>query len=399
MKMPRFPVYPVKILIAAGLPVVLAVAACLAAATAQNASGRSAEALAQVAFGRAQAAVRLERQALLTSHHLRGYALTGERHFLDEAKKELAEALTRMQEFKATASRTSQADGADGADVAEEAERLAWLVDAYKKAAEAVVGQNEAVAEARTAFEAAGNRLADLADAFAERKKAALVELAVKYPPGTLVRAVSDRIFYAQDMAGIARAVLAAEAEAGRARRPELLRTALDRLDGLDGRAAKLAPQAAQAAEADAKDAAELAAVAGEFGKAAGHLAKEWELLHASGRTLALAERDTLEAAAKAVESAAAAERTGMEAFTSELALQKSLVWSLLLLTVALGVAWVVLAVRFLGVPVARCAAFAFQLATGRVPRGLAVSGRDEVGILAESLREVSRRFGRSFAR
>jgi len=399
MKMPRFPVYPVKILIAAGLPVVLAVAACLAAATAQNASGRSAEALAQVAFGRAQAAVRLERQALLTSHHLRGYALTGERHFLDEAKKELAEALTRMQEFKATASRTSQADGADGADVAEEAERLAWLVDAYKKAAEAVVGQNEAVAEARTAFEAAGNRLADLADAFAERKKAALVELAVKYPPGTLVRAVSDRIFYAQDMAGIARAVLAAEAEAGRARRPELLRTALDRLDGLDGRAAKLAPQAAQAAEADAKDAAELAAVAGEFGKAAGHLAKEWELLHASGRTLALAERDTLEAAANAVESAAAAERTGMEAFTSELALQKSLVWSLLLLTVALGVAWVVLAVRFLGVPVARCAAFAFQLATGRVPRGLAVSGRDEVGILAESLREVSRRFGRSFAR
>jgi|GEM_PF-1181996 len=417
MKMPRFPVYPVKILIAAGLPVVLAVAACLAAATAQNASGRSAEALAQVAFGRAQAAVRLERQALLTSHHLRGYALTGERHFLDEAKKELAEALTRMQEFKATASRGSQtgqasqagqADGADGADgasgagradAAVEAERLAWLVDAYKKAAEAVVGQNEAVAEARTAFEAAGNRLADLADAFAERKKAALVELAVKYPPGTLVRAVSDRIFYAQDMAGIARAVLAAEAEAGRARRPELLRAALDRLDGLDGLAAKLAPQAAQAAEADAKDAAELAAVAGEFGKAAGHLAKEWELLHASGRTLALAERDALEAAAKAVESAAAAERTGMEAFTSELALQKSLVWSLLLLTVALGVTWVVLAVRFLGVPVARCAAFAFQLATGRVPRGLAVSGRDEVGILAESLREVSRRFGRSFAR
>lgn len=390
MKMPRFPVYPVKILVAAGLPVVLAVVACLAAATAQNASGRTAGALAQVAFGRAQAAVRLERQALLTAHHLRGYALTGERHFLDEAKKELAEALTRMQEFKATAGR------AGGADFAEEAERVAWLVDAYKKAAEAVVGQNEAVAEARTAFEAAGNRLADLAEAFAERKKAALVEIAVKYPPGTLVRAVSDRIFYAQDMAGIARAVLAAEAEAGRVRRPELLRAALDRLDGLDGLAAKLA---AQVAEADAKDAAELAAVAGEFGKAAGHLAREWELLHASGRTLALAERDALEAASRAVESAAVAERAGMEAFTSELAVQKSLVWSLVLLTVAFGVAWVVLAVRFLGVPVARCAAFAFQLAKGRVPRGLAVSGRDEVGILAESLREVSRRFGRSFAR
>ncbi|NDY56604.1 hypothetical protein G3N56_07590 [Desulfovibrio sulfodismutans] len=390
MKMPKIPVYSLKILFAVGLPTALAVIACLAAATAQNASGRSAEALAQVAFGRGEAATRLERQTLLTAHHLRGYALTGERHFLEEAKKELAVALTRMQELKASASR------AGGVEFAEEAERVAWLVDAYKKAAEAIVGQNEAVAEARNAFEAAGNRFADLAEAYAARKKAALVELAVKYPPGTLVRAVSDKIFHALDLAGIAREVLAAEAEAGRVRRPEILRAAMERLGGVDALVEGLRPQAS---EADIKDAMEIAAVAGEFDKAAGHLAKEWELLHASGRTLALAERDALEAASRAVESAAVVERKGMEAFASELTVQKSLLWTLLVLTLAFGVVWIVLAVRFLGIPVSRCAAFAFELATGRVPKGLSVSGRDEVGILAESLREVSRRFGRSFAR
>jgi len=390
MKMPKIPVYSLKILFAVGLPTALAVIACLAAATAQNASGRSAEALAQVAFGRREAATRLERQTLLTAHHLRGYALTGERHFLEEAKKELAVALTRMQELKASAGR------AGGAEFAEEAERVAWLVDAYKKAAEAIVGQNEAVAEARTAFEAAGNRFADLAEAYAARKKAALVELAVKYPPGTLVRAVSDKIFHAMDLAGIAREVLAAEAEAGRVRRPEILRAAMERLSGVDALVEGLRPQAS---EADIKDAVELAAVAGEFDKAAGHLAKEWELLHASGRTLALAERDALEAASRAVDSAGVVERKGMEAFASELTVQKSLLWTLLALTLAFGAVWIVLAVRFLGVPVSRCAAFAFELATGRVPKGLSVSGRDEVGILAESLREVSRRFGRSFAR
>jgi CHASE3 domain sensor protein len=388
--MPKIPVYPLKILVAVGLPAILAVAVCLAATTIQRSTGKAASALADAAFGRAEAAARLERQTLLTAHHLRGYALTGERHFLEEAKKELATALTRMQELKAAAIRTG--------DVAfvEEAERVSWLVESYKKAAEAIVGQNEVVAEARTAFEAAGDRFVDLADAFSARKKAALIELAVKYPPGTLVRAVSDRIFHAQNLALAAREVLAAEAQAGRARKPEMLRSSLARLDELDSHVNALH---AQASEEDAKAASELAATLDELRKAADRLAREWELLHASGRTLALAERDALGAASTAVENASVVEHKGMESFASELVLQKSLLWTLLAVTVSFAVVWIILAVRYLGIPVFRCAAFAQQLAGGRVPRGLAVSGRDEVGVLAESLRELSRRFGRSFAR
>jgi hypothetical protein len=390
MNMPKLPVYPLKILLAVGLPAALAVAVCLVAATIQNASGNVAAAVAEVAFGRGEAAARLERQTLLTAHHLRGYALTGETHFLDEAKAELATALTRMQELKTAAARAGEGP------FAEETERVAWLVEAYKKAAEAIVGQNEAVAEARTAFEAAGDRFAGLADAFAARKKAALIELAVKYPPGTLVRAVSDRIFHAQELALAAREVLAAEAQAGRARRPELLRSALSRLDDLDPHLDALRPQAS---DEDVKAAGEMVTALEELRKAADHLAREWELLHASGRTLALAERDALDAVSKAVESAAVVEHKGMETFASELFVQKSLLWTLLVITLCFTVVWVVLAVRYLGVPVSRCAAFAQRLAGGRVPRGLAVSGRDEVGVLAESLREISRRFGRSFAR
>ncbi|MDQ7832735.1 MAG: hypothetical protein RDU30_13450 [Desulfovibrionaceae bacterium] len=388
--MPRFPVYSLKILVAVALPTLLAVAACLAAATAQNASGKTAEALAGAAFGRGEVAARLERQTLLTAHHLRGYALTGERHFLEEAKRELALALTRMQELRTAASRAGEAA------FAEEAERVSWLVDAYKKAAEGIVGLDEAVADARAAMTAAGNRLVEMGDAFAAQKKAALVELAVKYPPGTQVRAVSDRIFHAQDLAGIGRELLASEAEAGRLRRPELLRAAMERLDGMAGHLDGLRPPAS---EAEARDIEELAAVAGEFAKAVGHLVREWELLHAAGRTLALAERDALDAVAKSVVSANAVERKGMEAFSSQLAMQKSLLWTLLGVTLAFGLVWIVLAVRFLGLPVSRCAAYAFALAKGRFPEGLSVSGRDEVGVLAEALREVSRRFGRSFAR
>lgn len=390
MKIPAIPVFPLKILVAAGLPACLAVAVCLVAASVQNDSGKAAKSLAEAAFGRGEAAVRLERQTLLTAHHLRGYALTGEAHFLDEAKKELATAVTRLQELKAAAARTGEVA------FVEEAERTAWLVEAYKKAAEAVVGQNEAVEEARTAFEAAGDHFVALAEAFAARKKAALIELAVKYPPGTLVRAVSDRIFHAQELAGAGREVMAAEAQAGRARKPEMFRSSLERLDGLD---AHLDAMRAMASEEDAKAVSEAATVLDELRKASDRLAREWELLHASGRTLALSERDALEAVSKAVENAEVVEHKGIEAFASELFVHRSLMWTLFTVTVCFAVAWVVVAVRFLGVPVRRCAAFAGQLAGGRAPGKLAVSGRDEVGVLAESLRELSRRFGRSFAR
>ena len=94
-----------------------------------------------------------------------------------------------------------------------------------------------------------------------------------------------------------------------------------------------------------------------------------------------------------------AEEKAGLDRLSAEYALSKGLVWGFLGMTLLFGAAWIVLAVRFLGIPVARCAAFAVALVRGRVPGGLSVTGRDEVGGLAEALREMSRRFGRTFAR
>ncbi len=390
MSMPRIPVFPLKVGLAVGLPVCVALLACFAAARALTSTHAQAGMVTEVVSRRAEVAVQLERRALLTAHHLRGYALTGERHFLDEAKKELALALERLQRLR-------EASGTSGQGAfAEEAERLAWLVEAYKQAAEVVVGQNEAVAESRTAFEAAGNRLVELAAAMASIKKAALNEIAVKYPPGELVRRIAQKIYHAQELAEVGRAVLLAEAEAGRARRPELLRAALDRFEILPQAVGGLRPQAT---EEDAKAIDDLASAGEEFRKAAEQLAAEWEVLHAAGRTLALAERDALAAVARASENAVAEEKAGLDRLSAEYALSRGLVWGFLGMTLLFGAAWVVLAVRFLGIPVTRCAAFAVSLVRGRVPGGLSVTGRDEVGGLAEALREMSRRFGRTFAR
>ncbi|QLA17886.1 hypothetical protein [Desulfolutivibrio sulfoxidireducens] len=390
MSMPRIPLFSIKIALAVGLPVLLAVLACFAAASVLTSTHDEAGMVAEVFSRRADAAARLERRTLMTAHHLRGYALTGERHFLEEAKKELAAALERLQRLK-------EASGAAGAGpFAEEVERVAWLVEAYKKSAESIVGQNEAVAEVRTAFEAAGNRLVELGDELAKAKKAALTELAVKYPQGEMVRKFAQRIYHAQDLAEAGRAVLLAEAEAGRARRPEMLRAALGRFDGMDQWIGGLR---SQASEDEIKKIDEIASTGEEFRKAAEDLVAQWDVLHAAGRTLALAERDALAAVSRAAENAAVEERIALERLSSTYAVSGALVWGFLGVTLLFGLAWLILAVRFLGIPVTRCAAFAVALVRGRVPGDLRVGGRDEVGRLAESLRELSRRFGRTFAR
>jgi CHASE3 domain sensor protein len=384
----RIPLFPVKVALAVGMPVLLAILACFAAANMLTSTHDEA-ARAAAGFSRRAAAVQLERRTLMTAHHLRGYALTGERQFLEEAKKELSAALERLQRLK-------EAAGAEAGGFAEEVERVAWLVEAYKKAAEAVVAQNEAVAEARTALQAAGNRLVELGEAMTRAKKNALTELAVKYPMGELVRKAAQRIYHAQDLAEVGRAVLLAEAEAGRARRSELLGAVLGRFDGMDQWIGGLRPQAS---EAEAKAIDELAAAGEECRKAAQILVAQWDVLHAAGRTLALAERDALAAVAKAAENAATEEQVGLARLSSAHAVSGAMLWGFLGVILLFGLVWLVLAVRFLGLPVSRCAAFAESLVRGRVPGKLAVGGGDEVGRLAESLREMSRRFGRTFAR
>ena len=63
------------------------------------------------------------------------------------------------------------------------------------------------------------------------------------------------------------------------------------------------------------------------------------------------------------------------------------------------GLTFAVLAAFVLGLPVRRCALFARDLSVGRLTETLVAAGRDEVGLLADSLREMARRLGKHLAR
>jgi methyl-accepting chemotaxis protein len=387
MSMPRIPVFPLKVALAVGLPVCVAVLACFAAARALTATHDQAGMVSEVVSRRAEVAVQLERRTLLTAHHLRGYALTGERHFLDEAKKELAEALERLQRLR-------EASGASGQGAfAEEAERLAWLVEATSRRPRSWWARTRP-------WPSPGPRsrppepLRGVGRGHGRGQEGGLNEIAVKYPRASWCAASPEDL----SRPGVGRGWPGRAFGRGRGRpgrRPDILARGLDRFEVLPGPSGA----SAQATEEDAKAIDELAPAGEEFRKASEQLAAEWDVLHAAGRTLALAERDALAAVARASENAVAEEKAGLGRLSAEYALSRGLVWGFLGMTLLFGVAWIVLAVRLLGVPVTRCAAFAVALVRGRVPGGLSVAGRDEVGGLAGALREMSRRFGRAFAR
>jgi len=136
-----------------------------------------------------------------------------------------------------------------------------------------------------------------------------------------------------------------------------------------------------------------------EYEARARALLDEWLSLESAGGKLLVDERAVLEAAAGLARERAT---VGSEAAQ---ALSKSLTWSRRFALAAawgmgiFGLAWAVIGAVLLAGPVVRCASFAKALVKGDLRPTLTVTGHDEAGALADALRELARRMGRSLAR
>ena len=133
--------------------------------------------------------------------------------------------------------------------------------------------------------------------------------------------------------------------------------------------------------------------------QAAAALLADWESLRATGRQILEAERAALAAGAElggTTLAEAAADASGLaDSVRASRLLLGGAAWGICLGGIVFGVAVAFL----LGGPVRRCAFFARDMAVGRLIGNLSVSGRDETGILAESLRDMARRIGKRLAR
>ena len=386
----RLPLFPIKIGLAVGLPVVAALLLTHFAVSSLDDVVARSRSLQTARLPRADLAVALERQLLLAAQAIRGYALTGERDALEQAKKDLAKAADALHDAREAAARPGFEE------LAAATEKIGFFLDAYKKAAEASVVANDRVADDRAVLDKAAESFRQAVVTYTDSKWGQWdKELSVKYPAPAALRQHATR-FRAATAAREAGTALAQAAATARAlRQPSILATAIPRLD----EAENALREARTGSDDDARRLADAFAALAAYRQAVTVLLSDWEALRATGREILKAERAALSAAtdlggASLAETAGDAGALADNLHAARLHLSLA-AW----LALILGLGLAVVMGLWLGLPVRRCAAFARDLAEGRLTTSLTVAARDEVGALADSLRDMARRLGKRLAR
>jgi HAMP domain-containing protein/CHASE3 domain sensor protein len=386
----RFPFFPAKIALAVCLPAVAALLLGLFALSRLDGLAARSRTLETARLPRADLAVAVERRLLLAAQAIRGYALSGEREALERAKKDLAQAADALHTAREAASRPGMES------LAAEAQKIGFLLDTYKKAAESAAAANERVAQARSELLVAQDAFAAAVAGYIEFKTAQWdKELAAKYPQPEPLRLHAKRLKIAQAVQDAGRDVRLAAEAAKADRDPSRLSQALVRYD----EAETLLRDIKAGSDEETKRLAPVFASLAACRQAAASLLSDWESLRATGRQILETERAALAAGAElggASLSEAAADAAGLaDSVRSSRLLLSGAAWGICLGGLVFGLAMAFL----LGAPVRLCAFFARDLSVGRLTANLPVSGRDEVGLLAESLRDMARRIGKRLAR
>lgn len=385
----RFPLYPLKLGLAVLLPVLAALLLGLFGASRLTSLAERIHNLETVRLPRADLATTVERRLLFAAQAVRNYALTDEREALERAKKELAQAADALH----AAREAGDHPGMEG--LSAEAEKIAGYLDTYKKAAEASVAANERVAADRAALATVAEEFTAAAQAYADWKTAQWdKELAARYPQPDPLRQHAKRLKIIEAVLSAGHDPLMAAEKARAARDPALLVAAAPGLDAIEGQLRGL-----KGTDDENKHLAPVFTALSAYRQAIAVLLHDWETLRGTGRLILESERAALSAGTDlggASLSETAGEASSLGTFLSR---SRIAILVITLIVAAAGGAFAVLVAMVLGVPVRRCAAFARDLAVGRVTGTLTAASRDEVGVLAESLREMARRLGKRLAR
>lgn len=414
----NFPLYPAKIVLAILVPLTAGICLGWLALARFEGASLAGDVPADGAVAPVVLSERLERRVLLTAYNLRGYDKSGEKSFLEAAKRDLAAAMETLHELRPIGAavlagsetpkdpprssnfETSSVLRDPKASFASEPpllDRTASLLDAYKEQAELTVAAHDALSVLRDEFDAAAGAYAA---AVAQAEKVARgkldIGLGVPYPPLEKVRLRRRQLDILERSAGFGAKLFEAVRQGQLDRKPfpssdaakyfSLMRETLDQYE-------------AAGLEEETENLAAMRVAAAGYEKRTLALLDGWAAVSGAGENLLRDEAALMEAV-----SAVASRTLGnAEAVARELA--SNLVWSRrmmragMLVLALFGVVWIALAATALSGPVVKCARYARELAkeNGNAPQSAPPAGwRGEVGVLADALREIAKRLGRS---
>lgn len=413
----NLPLFPAKIVLALLVPLMAGVCLGWLGLARFDDAGLASDILAAKTVAPAALFERLERRVLLTAYNLHAYIKSGEKPFLDKAKRELAAAMETLHALRPmgaaalagdeTTAETSRNAGFKASSVlhgpkarpAGEPPRIdttVLLLGAYKEQAELLVAAYESFSSLRKDFyAAAGSYAAAVAEAEKVARDKLDLGLSVQYPPLDKVRLRRRQLDILEQAARFGVKVFDAGRQASLDRKPSLLsdaskyftviRETLDRYEatGLAEEADNLAAMRGTASVFEGRSQALLGgwmAVAGAEEKL---LRDENALMEASSAM-----------ASRALEKTDAFARK----LASDLAWSRRMMQAGMLILALFGVVWIVLAATALSAPVVKCARYARELAKGdaKAPLPSLSTGGGETGVLADALREIAGRLGRS---
>jgi len=414
----NLPLYPAKIVLALLVP--LAAGLCLgwlALARFEDAE-LAGDVLATKAVAPAVLFERLERRALTTAYNLRAYAKSGEKPFLDAAKRELAAAMETLHDLRPvgaialadneTSNDRPQTSNFSAASALRDPkarpvfeaplmDRAASQLDAYKEQAELFVAACGTLASLRKGFDAAAGAYAasvDQAEVVARGKLD--LGLSVLYPPLEKVRLRRRQYDILEQSAALGRKAFNAVRQAGLDGKPFSMNDVSKYFRAIRG---SLDQYEATGLVEEADNLAAMREAASKYESRTQALLGGWtEALDAEGKLLG-GEKALMETVS------AMASRSLEKSDALARGLASNLVWSrrmargAMLVLALFGVIWIVLAVTALSGPVVKCARYARELADEdeKTPLSpLPPGGRGEIGGLAGALRKIAERLGRS---
>ena len=347
--------------------------------------GKQADRLAQEIAPEVAVANDVERDSLVTMYNMRGFALTGENAYWELMTKELAGVEKNLQTAKELAQKYPALTA-----LRENTEKASAKVAQYRKLAEEAYVLDKAMEENRKAMDQSAAQFNKAGDEFFSSQREAMFQEVAKGADKAALNERTQKMDFVQDVLYIGGNIRVANFKSQALRDPKLIQDAMKHFEEIEGLLAKLRP--ITRAEANIRQMEEIRNSAAAYKEAMASYIKNWLAMQDStkkreaiaGEVLQAAKDTALGGVKETQESTTAAAASLSSSIT---VMAVGLVAALL---IGVGVALVI--TKGITGPVAKGVAFARAMAEGDLTQSLDVDQKDEIGLLANALRQMTQR-------
>jgi methyl-accepting chemotaxis protein len=370
-----------------GFGLIIAIAVALGAIATLSMTSVQAEAgrLAAELVPTVQVANNVERYSLLTMYNMRGYALSQGQNYLDQGKKALADVGKHLADATALGAKFPRlaALRANAAKAGEKVREYSDLVDQ-------TVELNNSILELRKGQDASAAAFMQACYSYLERNTKDLqAAMASRASPATQ-RSLLNEITVINDIIDLGNGLRIANFKTQALDDPSSLKAALEKFGGVSAKLAELKASSPDQADLAAFEA--IASAGDEYDEACRTVLDDLSRrvqINARRGEVAQAVLD----AAKETAMSAMADTDNVAKLSVARLMSSTIILIVgLVIALVLGIAVAIIITRTITAPVTKGVAFARNMAEGDFSQTLDVFQRDEIGVLADALREMVER-------